>query len=765
MNVNTFLGPNRPTGVLQNCLVVGLFALACNLPPAYAQEGVLEEVTVTAEKREENIQTIGISITAMTGEMLQTLGSRDVLELSTFVPNLQIGNETSDLKVMIRGVGSDNLEAFSDPGVAIHIDGVYQARPSGGNYLFYDMERVEVLRGPQGTLYGRNANGGVINFITNQPTDKFETSVDLGVGEEDWQRIRGMINIPLVGDQLMFRAAGVGEKQDGTQMNLIPSGTEGNDKDDTSLRAQLLWQPTEKVSFLLAARGLQKEGVGPVRKRTSAPGMETTVPPGIPANCQDCGYIINPEDLRTVFKNTPESFDLDTDAYSLTFDYDFGPTVLTVIGAGQSTDMDLVQDSDQSPIPNGVPGGTTDVVSVAQESDQSTFEARLASSGEGPWEWLAGFYYLDEDAFQNTVINRNPTFGAAANINVLHDVKAKSTAGFGQLAYRIGEDFKLTGGLRYTKDEKDATGGTIVTIIPPFGPPIRNGSQGFTPEDDWSSTTWKLGLDWFVNENSMIYGSISTGYKAGGFNFGVGGAESYDPEEVVAFEIGSKNRFANDKVQFNATAFYYDYTDLQVFQVVDQTIVVRNAAEAEIYGAELEFVAVPTEPLRIDFSLGLLNAEYKDFILPSNLFLHPPPAPPGPPGPPGPPPPRPQPTPVNVSGNQMINAPEWSGHIGIQYTFSGDNFGDFTARAQGYFTDDIYLRALNLLPYDVQEDYSTWDLKLMWQSPQRHWYAEAFIYNVSDEDVINNLEVTDSGIYFANLNRPRRWGVVFGYRY
>ena len=199
--------------------VSGLLAMSClwveaNAQGTAAQDATLDEVIVTAEKREENLQELGVSVTAFDSEMLNALGSRDIQELSSFVPNLQIGAETSDLKIMIRGVGSDNLEAFSDPGVAVHIDGVYQARPSGGNYLYYDMQRVEVLRGPQGTLYGRNANGGAINFVSNKPTNESEAGLDLGTGDESWQRVRGMINIPIAGDKLMLRAVATVEEQD-----------------------------------------------------------------------------------------------------------------------------------------------------------------------------------------------------------------------------------------------------------------------------------------------------------------------------------------------------------------------------------------------------------------------------------------------------------------------------------------------------------------------------------------------------------------------
>ena len=744
---------------IRSFLLGALLATTNTWTVIHAQESsaALEEIIVTAQKRQENLQTLGISVSAFDEGALNSLGTRDIVELSKFVPNLQIGTESSDLKAMIRGVGSDNLEAFSDPGVAIHIDGVYQARPSGGNSLYYDMERVEVLRGPQGTLYGRNANGGAINFISNKPSDELEASMDFGKGDNDWQRFRGMINIPM-GDKGGFRFAGTGlfgfptnETQDGYQKNLIAGGTEGNDKDDSSTRVQFLWQPTEKASLLFAGGETHKEGVGPIRKRTSAPGAGTLSPSGVPANCDDCGYVAT-GGLRSAYKDTAESFDLLTSSYSLTLDYDLGFATLTAIAADQSTDMGLVQDSDQSPRAKGIPGGTTDTAVVTQRSDQQTLEVRLTSTDDGPVEWLLGLYYLDENAFQSTLINRDPTFGAAKTIEPLHDVNAKSSAVFGQFSIQPDDTLKITAGFRSTNDKKDAVGGTKVQIRPPCGGPfcwVNVGSQSYSPEDSWSSSTYKLGIDKYINDDRMVYATMSTGYKAGGFNFGVSSAESYDPEELTALEVGSKNRFNGGRMQLNASVFYYDYTDLQVLQVVDQTIVVRNAAEADISGAELEFVYAVSDNMRVDASLGLLEAEYKKFILPSNLFLDA----------------SGDPTNIDVSGNRLINAPKWSGHIGAEHDFDSGKFGTFTVRGQLYMTDDIYLRALNLEPYDLQEGYTTLDVKVMWESEDSRWFGEIFINNCTDEDVITNQEVTDSGIYFANLNRPRSWGVVVGVRF
>ncbi|MDG2071947.1 MAG: TonB-dependent receptor [Pseudomonadales bacterium] len=765
MNISTLIKAKITLSTLMPSHRYIIPLLACMLPVLTAEQAIaqsnshsLEEIIVTAERREQNLQKIGISVSAFNGDQLNALGSADIASLSNFVPNLQIGSESSDLKIMLRGVGSDNLEAFSDPGVALHIDGVYQARPSGGSALFYDMQRVEVLRGPQGTLYGRNATGGAINFISNKPDQDFDATIDVSLGENDWQRVRGMVNTPLIEDELMLRVVATDEQRDGLQENLFPGGTEGNDIDDTSFRAQLLWEPSEAASILLSARSQEKGGVGPARKRTSSPGPETTSPDGTPANCGDCGYIADPDDLRKVYKDTAESFDLETSGFSLTADYDFGPVILTVLGANQTTDMDLIQDSDQGMSPNGVPFGSTDAVTVAQESDQTTFELRLASNDDSDFTWIVGAFYLSEDALQHTMVNRDRSDPVSpfapqipdVNINIMHDVEIESTALFGQTSYQINDSLKLTAGIRFTEDKKSAVGGTISTLNFPNLPfPIADGAQDYTPEDEWSKTTGKLGLDWDLNEDSMVYATISTGFKAGGFNFGVAGSDSYDPEEVTAYEIGSKNRFLDNTLQLNATAFYYDYEELQVFQVVDQTVIVRNAASAEIYGAEFEVVYAPTEALKIDVSLGLLEAKYEDFVLPSNLFLD------------G----AGDPTLIDVSGNQLINAPEWSGHIGVQYTFDLNNLGKLTVRVQSYLTDDIYLRALNLDPYDKQDGYSIVDAKLIWESANGNWHAEAFVNNIGDEDVISNQEVTDSGIYFANIKEPSLWGVAVGYQF
>jgi hypothetical protein len=217
--------------------------------------------------------------------------------------------------------------------------------------------------------------------------------MDFGRGDNDWQRFRGMINLPM-GDKGGFRFAGTGlfgfptnETQDGYQKNLIAGGTEGNDKDDSSTRVQFLWTPTDKLSVLFAGGETHKQGVGPIRKRTNTPGASTLSPNGTPANCGDCGYMAT-GGLREAYKDLEESFDLLTRSYSFTLDYDLGFGTLTAIAADSSTDMGLVQDSDQSPRAKGLPGGTTDSAGVAQRSDQKTLEVRLTSANEGAVECL-----------------------------------------------------------------------------------------------------------------------------------------------------------------------------------------------------------------------------------------------------------------------------------------------------------------------------------------------------------------------------------------
>lgn len=715
------------------------------------------DIVVTARKRDESAQDVGAALSVFGEDRLELLGAANASSLAYSVPNMIIGNEKADLKVMIRGVGSDNIQAFSDPGVAFHIDGVYQARPSGGNALFYDLQRVEVLRGPQGTLYGRNATGGVVNLISKAPSDRFEGSADFGFGNYNAFQQRAMVNVPIVAGVLAFRAAGTHETRDGYERNLHPGGgTRGNDADDSFGRAQLLFTPGERFDLTLRASLFEKTGVGPSRKRVNPP----------PGNCPDCNFVQRPDDLRTAYKDARESFDTRTRAFSATANYAFDFATLTMIGAYQKSRTALVQDPDQSFLPFGQPGGTSVLATVAQRSTQESYEARLGSNGDGRLQWLVGGFYMKEHPRQSTLLDRRPSFAAYVNIDVAQDIRTTSLAGFGQLSYDLTDTLKATGGVRYSHDKKDGTGGTVISVDPPGPAPLtRSGSHDFHVVDSWSEVTWKGSLEWKVLPETLLYANASTGYKAGGFNFGSTVPDTYDPEHITAFEVGA-NATISPAFRINAATFYYKYTNLQVYQVLNQTVFTSNAKGADIFGVEIDAVWKPAPGLRIDLTGGYLDTRYSNFRLTSSLFLD---TAPGTPLPPAfstfnlPPFTRPgaagQPLSFDLEGRQLINAPRWSGRIGAQYSFDVAG-GELTARVQTYLQSKLYLRALNLDPYDRQNGYSKTDARLSYS--RKNFTIEAFVDNIENKDVIANMEVTDTGTYLANLKSPRTYGLRVG---
>ena len=747
-------------------LLMGVTAIGCSLSfMAQPVLAAIDELIVTAERREASVQKTGIAITAFTGDDLDKLGIEDVQNVANYIPGMIMGNEASDFKVMIRGVGADNLEAVSDPGVALNIDGVYQGRPSGFNAALYDSQRLEVLRGPQGTLYGRNATGGAVNVISNLPdASEFSGGFDVTLGDYDRQRGRGFVNVPIVQDKLAVRLTGVIEDRDGYETNLIEGGTEGDDADMSYLRGQVLFQPSDGVSLVLRAHRSDYGGVGQIRKRTS------TAPCTGGTDADDCGYVIDPTDLHSSYKDTAESRDLETSGYSAELNWDIGDTAtLTFIAAYEEREFDLLSDSDQAEFPlGGGPGGASDVVGVTQDSDQTTYEIRLASQAGGDLDWIVGGFYFDENAAQTTSILRllAPPAGTSYKfINPDHDVDSEAWGIFGQVSYMVREDFKLTGGLRYSSDEKSGTGGTAVVVNPPgpppascvsgcltFGPPVvLPGStvddplagavlDPYMPSVSFESTTWKIGADWELSEDNLLFASVSTGFKAGGFNFGADALTEYDPEEVLAIEIGSKNRFRDDTVQLNASIFHYDYSDQQIIQVIDQNINVQNA-DSTVYGAEVEGIFQATDRLQFDGHLSYLHARIDDFTTGDQA--------------------RPGLGALDLSGNTLTNAPDLSGHLGVQYTHPLANSGALVARVNTYYQDDVYLRVFNTDSAKADSHTKT-NASLRFEATENTWFGEVGVNNIEDEDVLTNMEVTDSGIFLGSVNAPRTWFVRFG---
>ena len=704
--------------------------------PAFAQLLPLEEITVTATKRETNLQDTPISITAFGRRDLENAGTHNLFGLAEFVPNMVVGQNNNDTQVMIRGIGTSDTTIVSDPSVAVHLDDLYITRTSGLNMLMYDTERVEVLRGPQGTLYGRNATGGSVNIISTRPQSEFGVNADALYGDYDWFQFRGVLNAPIVKDHLAGRLSLVREKHDGYQENVFPGGTESNDSDALAWRAQLLWTPNDNLSVLFKADNVDFDDVGQQRERLDSPL-------GHPSNAFQ-NTLADPPEFNSVYKDTLESRDLESNSQLVRTDWQFIDSMeLTFIAGWTDMEFDFLLDADQDA------EVLTTVGNSKTSSDSNSQELRLTSTTDSPLQWLLGFYRLEENAEQPLLVVNVP----GVTINNGWEMETESWAVFSQLSYEITDTVRLTGGIRYSDDEKKGRGRRETCVTGRPFCPIPN--TVIEEENSWDDVTWLVGADWSLWDNHMLYAKLSTGYKAGGFN--LIGAEPentiWDPEEVTSYEIGWKATLLDGRLRLNTSAFHYDYDDLQVAGIVNFARLTFNAAEAEINGVELEALYQPADGWIVNFSLGWLDAEFVDFVGVDPVNVPQGRVPPG----------EPAPVTQNFSGNSLTNSPDWSGSLSVQYTFALEQQGTLTARAQTHWQDDWYLRPYNL-PEDRQNSYFTTEVRLIWRSPAERWYAEGFVTNISDEQFATSVEVTNGG-FFGNINPPRMWGVRVGFNY
>ncbi len=702
-------------------VIAGVFSPVVNA--AGEADFTLEEVIVTAQKRSTTIQETPIAITAFTGEMLASAVVTDAADLNGKSPNLHIAKGGTNVEIAIRGINSTNNVEAGDPAVAFHVDGIYLGRPIAAGAIFYDLERVEVLNGPQGTLYGRNATAGSINVITNKPAQDFEANLELNLGNYGRVYTQGMVNVPVT-DQFQLRAAFFKDDRDGyyeaVDFETGEQLSEGDSADDQGFRLHGLYQPTDNLSLLLSVDYLSKEGAPPYQRDVPVVG-----------------------DVFSVVTTGSGYSDIEDKGVKFELIYDLEFATLTYLTASRET----AYSAGGAAAGNSTLLGAT--LTVDNSMEQVTHELRLASTGEGDVQWIAGAYYFKEEQdiffiLADLLEIAPPPFPKGDLTFDQPEVEATSTAIFGQLDYTFADNFRLSAGLRYTLDEKARIGSSLVTIdeIDLVLQEVPN-----IADEDWDSINWKLGLDWFVAENSMLYFSVGTGYKAGGYFDGIA-PNDYDEETVLSWEFGSKNQFMDNRLQLNIAAFYYDYEDFQVTQTEPlaglpggaQGSVTRNAGEAEIYGAELSAQFLATASDRFNLQLSYLNSEFTDFLLydPIGDVTN------------------------DYSGNKLNKAPNWTATVGYQHEWALGENGSMTAGGLVYFMDDHYLTFRNE-DISEQQAYMKVDLNLVYTSPEGNWFVSAYGKNVTDEDVMVSISLV--GAATAGFAAPRTYGVRAGYNW
>src|SRR5579871_5685311 len=552
---------------------------------AASDTGQLAEVVVTAEKRTEDLQALPQTVTAVSGTEMLEQGVRDITDLNRVAPEVFVNNGQLN-NIGIRGIKTNSFGPTLDSANAVYVDGNYNARFTSLNGLFFDMQRIEVLDGPQGTLYGRNSTGGAINVVTNKPTQTFG-----GYGWVEWGNYRdlspnGALNLP-ISDTLAVRIAYMRNYHSGFETD-----SQQDDQDLQGARGELLWKPTTNDSLLLTAQESSIGGKGPgastitavYQNPTVATGgaKPTLVAPGAP--CPNTCTVIpinvtdNPRHNEVLVGGANlDAVNTDNDAFALQYDHTFGSfATLTIQGSRMSNSSDnltgFVSGLEQNTllVPAGLFGvlggsnsfGAPDFVKDVWESQ----EVRLTSIDTKPLQWVVGLYRYHENgrggnpSFTTTATPTGGlTFPSGAPVvaqdipNLLNNDNAR--AAFTQVTWTPWDPLHFTGGLRYSSESKHG----IVTIPGPLGIAAFGPTGIFDAAKSWSAWTYKANISYELTKSNMVYIDHSTGFQSGGI--GYGGSPLYEPTHIWAWEIGSKNRFLDNRLQVNLSAWYYDYSN------------------------------------------------------------------------------------------------------------------------------------------------------------------------------------------------------------
>lgn len=751
-------------------------ALALTQPlssAAVAQEQlVLEEIIVSARKRTESLQTAPVSVSVFNAEALEKALISDVLEVVNRVPGFTMNADNiTEPNMFMRGIGTDIESAGANPSIGLFLDEVYLTRSMGFAMDIFDVERVEVLRGPQGTLYGKNVVGGVINFVTKKPTEELDAMLQATVGNYNTLEVKGYVSGPLA-DNTFGKIAVSSRAHDGYDKNTFTDNDIG-DVDADGFRGQLRFTPNEDLDILLSADRSRRRGTG--RWTDIKIPSDNNIP------------FKNPDERRGP-NNIDGVADADIDGFSLHVDWNTGAGTLTSITSYRSGDFrQLGNDGgsfiDFSRIPTDFTTGRVDFFSddfdpsafnddyfvndKAEQVDTISQEFRFASNYDGMFNFMLGVFYMAEDIERQEA--QTYLFGQffAQGMETADTESDNETLGvFGELRFDITSTFNTTVGLRYTQDDKDfsVSRSNVGDFLgAEFADGNGNPTKAFSADDSdsWDAVTPSLTLNWQASENIFLYAGVSKGFKSGGWN----GENAANPQEAVAaydeefalnYELGAKTELFAKRLRLNVTAFHTEYEDLQTqqFVVFDPNLpadnVIANAGEAEVDGVELELTALVAEWWTLSASYAYMDAEITgDLINTEFQFL----------------PPTFEPTQVdtNFKGNDLRRAPENSASLSSVWQWSVGNAGNVYARVDYSWTDDFHFENDNS-DRTLIESFEVLDASIGFSSADEKWEVSVWGKNLTDE-LYETAKADVIGSVLVSYAPPRTAGVSVTWRY
>ncbi|MBB4860299.1 iron complex outermembrane receptor protein [Novosphingobium chloroacetimidivorans] len=728
----------------------------------------IHDIIVTASRRAENVQKAALSIQALSSEVLARANVARPEDLTAIAPGVQIGSAGPTAQVYVRGVGSFGTNVFAESPVAFNLDGVYISRGWATRGMFFDLDRVEVLKGPQGTLYGRNASGGAINVITAKPQlGHYGGFVELQGGNYDLVQATAAANIP-IGDKVAIRASGQIISRNGYL-------SDGYDDDKTeSARLQVLWEPTPDFTLRVSGNYQHAHGKGvgggvltkPSSGKKFYGATDNPLVEGILRAQPGLGPL-------NVVPQKDGFFDVSVRSLAAEANWNLGFATLTLLPAYRHSTQEGLQYSPGFSVRNN------------EDNRQSSLEARLGND-TGSLKWVIGGYYFDEKTKNR---NRDPILeilqGVNAQITTRQRVDTRSYAAFGQATYSVSDRVRLTGGIRYTYERKTDDETLVTYTLPNRTPPPLCNVGAFTPVTvalplfcqltlplktrlSFNSVTWKGGIEYDAGPQSMAFATVSTGFKSGGF-FAAAPPNTYRPEKLTAYEAGIKNRFLDNRLQVNLEAFYWNYKDHQESFIGPTSIpgiyafLTTNAGRAKSYGADADIIFHPTASDELSLKVQYNKSKYDTFSFQNLTAVF------------GPPvtgcavgPLQNGNQTVDCSGKSLVRAPLWSGTAGYNHTFDLGESGSVTAGVDVQFASSAFL-SVDFLDAGRQKSYAVGNFDLTYRTRDR-FSVSAFMRNIWNEQVYSqafrspyvspaNPLADPDGLILATTRPPRTYGV------
>ncbi|MEM7781267.1 MAG: TonB-dependent receptor [Pseudomonadota bacterium] len=749
-----------------------------------ASDTGLNTIVVTAQRRQENLQEVPIAVTSISGEAIQSLAPDGVLEFADRIPNLSFRtNGVPTSRISLRGVGNNDFNQNVDTPVGVVLDEIAIVNPVASNIPIYDLESIQVSRGPQGTLFGRNTTGGAIIYTSRRPTDTFEGNLSASYGRFNEFRLEGGVTIP-VSDTLSTRFAFQTVDRDGTSLNVF-DGNRQNNQNTLAFRGQALWQPSSAVDVLFKIdyrRADQDVFGGKARQLLDPDVLAAELAAGASAaDARNAAQAAGEAAFEAAggprfipgFVDFAGYSETDFDPFRVNFNQrsrqlweDWIGTLVTTIDLGGgyeltsatgyvNNDLNNLYEIDQSP-------KETIEILRAQTAEQISQEFRLASPTSNPFNWILGVYALRDDLEARNRFGFDETIlGVDGFTTQDYDQRTTSLAAFGNASFEVSDALTLTVGARYTWEEKRFSQENFLVATPEItnfalfdpataGPliPLLEDTRDFT---EWSG---RLAVDYKASESVLLYASASRGFRSGGFSGGIlfpnsfinsEGLDPFDPEILVAYEVGFKGDLFDDRLRLNIAAFYYDYDDLQVFVFRDDPTtpqsdfaqLTENAASARILGAEIEFEALLSDDLTLSGGIGLLDSEYKDFI---------------------------DPVLGDFSGNELVAAPTYDANVTLAYN-KPLRKGELNANVELQTRDSRFYDASNAIRLSDPDSFTTVNVGFGWTSDEGisiDFFGRNIFGEVGLQDVII---IPGSGFDMLHFTERGTYGVRVGFEF